>query len=120
MEFNFYKEIADWSTSVIDVENDRVWLELYRHGEYETYSGGLALYNSKENTFKRYHLPSNYLIGNTAKLEDELYLEINDKVFVFSNEKFSPILTISPDINGKPALNFIEDMNDFGDFEWGV
>ena len=129
MEFNHYKEIADYSITAIYVENDNVWLGLAINYTYGPSSQGFAMYNSKDGSINVYKIPPehepneiipNYLIDDIVKVGDYVYLLIKNKVFVYTDGKFPYILTITMDINGNPALEFFEDMNDFDEIKWGI
>lgn len=98
---NYLKEIADWSTSSIYVDNEHIWLGLVGYPEGAAYSGGLAKYNIKSGKTIKYAVPE--IINTIYKFDEKLYLGTSDGVYILSDRNLHHI-GFSLDINSNYSL----------------
>jgi hypothetical protein len=105
---NYLKEVADWSTSSIYVDNEHIWVGLVSYPEGATYSAGLAKYNIKEGKIIKYAVPE--IINVIYRFGDKLYLGTSDGIYILSDEKLL-LIGVSLDVNSKYSLYFKEISN---------
>lgn len=105
---NYLKEIADWSTSSIYVDNEHIWVGLVSYPEGATYSAGLAKYNIKGGKIIKYAVPE--ITNVIYRFGDKLYLGTSDGIYILSHEKLQ-LIGFSLDIDSKYSLYFKEISN---------
>ena len=91
-------EIADWSTTAILVENDRVWIGLTGHPEGADYSGGLLRYEMETGNVRIY--PISEVITDILQHKGALYVATERaQLYMLEND------TVVAHYSVEPALN---------------
>lgn len=92
-------EIADWSTSAILIENDRVWIGLTGHPEGADYSGGLLRYEMETGDVRIY--PISEVITDILQHKDALYVATERaQLYVLENDTVVAHYSVEPALNG--------------------
>lgn len=80
-------EIHAWSVSAILVEQDAVWLALYRRGEYGNYPGGLLRWDRQSSTLHHWDMP--WIASSLARGGDALYMGATDGIAVLRGDRIA-------------------------------
>ncbi len=83
----YFKELVDWSTSAISLDDRNIWLGLVRHPEGEDCSAGLLRFDRVTREVRRFEVTE--VVNAIQRSQDRLYLGTNDGVFLVTGDRAS-------------------------------
>ncbi len=83
-EVTYIPALKDFSASAILVEGDEVWLGLYEQPEAEPYGAGIAQYDVKSKSVKKYDVPG--IANRIEKYESNIYIATSEGFSIIDSE----------------------------------